>query len=83
MTRPSMAKKVIASRIRRAPRIAPGRLQAVTRTEFNRLIERLNERAEIIDDLQRNQQIQFQRLAQLQAEVDVIKRAWDKLRRAG
>jgi hypothetical protein len=74
-----MANKRLARRVRRAPRIRPAR-RAVTRAEFNRLIERLNERAEIIDDLQRNQQIQFQRLAQLQAEVDVITRAWNRLR---
>jgi hypothetical protein len=77
-----MANKPPVRRVRRAPRIRPTR-RAVTREEFKRLIKRLNERAEIINDLQQNQQIQFQRLAQLQAEVDVIKRAWDKLRRAG
>jgi hypothetical protein len=76
-----MAKKSGARRIRRAPRIARTRHRAVTRQEFNRLAERLNERAEILDDLQRSQQIQFQRLAQLQAELDVIKRAWEKMRR--
>lgn len=76
-----MAKKSGARRIRRAPRVAPTRHRAITREEFNRLVERLNERAEIIDDLQRSQQIQFQRLAQLQAELDVMRRAWEKLRR--
>jgi hypothetical protein len=77
-----MANKPPVRRVRRVPRIRPTR-RAVTREEFKRLIKRLNERAEIINDLQQNQQIQFQRLPQLQAEVDVIKRAWDKLRRAG
>jgi hypothetical protein len=75
-----MAKKRNTRRVRRAPRIAPTRERAVGRQGINRLIERLNERAEIINELQRNQQIQFHRLAQLQAELDVIKRGWEKIR---
>lgn len=75
-----MAKKSPPPRVRRARRIPPVRRAAVvTRAEFNRLIARLNERAEIINDLQRHQQVQFQRIAQLQAELDLIKRAWSRL----
>jgi hypothetical protein len=40
----------------------------------------LNERSEIINDLRHNQEMQFQRLAQLQAEFDLLRRAFDKSR---
>ena len=53
----------------------------VTRSEFNAVIALLNERSEIVNDLRRNQDIQFQRIAQLQAELDVIARAWKKFQR--
>jgi hypothetical protein len=45
------------------------------------MIALLNERGEILDDLRRNQDIQVQRIAQLQAELDVIARAWKKFQR--
>ena len=38
-------------------------------------------RGEILNDLRHNQDVQFQRLAQLQAEMDLIARAWEKLQR--
>jgi hypothetical protein len=50
----------------------------VSRAEFNRVIEILNERGSIINDLRHNQEMQFRRLAQLQAEVDLIRRGWDR-----
>lgn len=53
----------------------------VTRAEFNDLVEMVNERGELLNDLRRNQDIQFKRIAQLQAELDVIARAWEKFRR--
>jgi hypothetical protein len=53
----------------------------VTRAEFNEVIAQLNERGEILNDLRRNQDIQFQRIAQLQAELDLVARAWKKYRR--
>lgn len=74
-----MAKKSSARGVRRARRIPATRHAVITRAEFNRLIARLNERGQIINDLQKNQDIQFQRLAQLQAELDLIKRAWEKI----
>lgn len=52
----------------------------VTRGEFNRVIELLNERGEIMNDLRHNQEMQFKRLAQLQAELDLIRRAWERVR---
>jgi hypothetical protein len=70
-----MAKKAPARRVRVAKRIPGAKRAAVTRAEFNRLIALLNERGLILDNLQKNQDIQFQRVAQLQAELDVVKRA--------
>jgi chaperonin cofactor prefoldin len=57
----------------------------VTRAEFNRVIDRLNERGEVINQqaaaLERVRQdldIQFKRIAELQAELDGVKKAWTK-----
>lgn len=50
----------------------------VTRGEFDRVIDLLNERGEILNNVIRNQDIQFQRIAQIQAELDQIRRAWVK-----
>jgi len=56
----------------------------VTRGEFNDLIDTLNERSAILnalrDSMHRLEEmgaIQFRRIAQLQAELDGIKRAWE------
>jgi hypothetical protein len=51
----------------------------VTRAEFNRIIDLLNERGDILNSLRHNQDIQFRRFAQIQAELDQIKRAWERL----
>ena len=59
-------------RVRKVKTISKARRMTINRTEFNRLIDLLNERAETINTLLRNQDIQFQRIAQLQAEVDLI-----------
>jgi hypothetical protein len=75
----AMAKKTPAPRVRRARQIPGANRAAVTRAEFNRVIALLNERGQILNSLQKNQDIQFQRLAQLQAELDLIKRAWERL----
>jgi hypothetical protein len=45
----------------------------IRRDEFNLLIDLLNERAETLNALLRNQDIQFQWIAQLQAELDLLK----------
>jgi len=76
-----MPKKSKRRRVRRAPRIPVAKRVDVTRAEFNRVIALLNERGEILNDLRHNQDVQFQRLAQLQAEMDLIARAWEKLQR--
>ncbi len=51
----------------------------VTRTEFNRVIELLNARGTMLADLAHNQDIQFKRIAQLQADVDALRRVVTKL----
>ena len=42
----------------------------VTRGEFDRVIDLLNERGRILNDLLENQEIQFKRIAQMQAALD-------------
>jgi hypothetical protein len=76
-----MPKKTEPRRVRSVRRIPAARRIDVTRAEFNRTIALLNERGKILNDLRHNQDVQFQRLAQLQAEVDLIRGALDKLRR--
>ena len=56
----------------------------VTRAEFDRVIDLLNERGRMINDLAeqldrntRSIQVQFARFAQIQAELDRIKRSFD------
>jgi hypothetical protein len=78
-----MAKR--RKRIRRAPRIPKSRRVDVTRAEFDRVIDLLNERGRIINDI-RNQleantktiELQFTRFAQVQADLDLIKRRLTK-----
>jgi phage shock protein A len=60
---------------RRVRRIPKGRRFDVRREEFNQLVDILNDRGKILERIIQDLQIQFQRLAQLQAEVDRLKRA--------
>jgi len=46
----------------------------VTRTEFNRVLSVLQERGEMIENLQRTCSIQFERIAQMQAQIDHLQR---------
>ena len=66
-------------------RLRPSRLSRkdVTRAEFNRVIEILNQRIELINTLRRDVDIQFKRTAQLQADIDDVRRAWMKVKRSG
>jgi hypothetical protein len=57
----------------------------VTRAEYNHIIDTLNERAAILNEfrdainaLKQNSDIQFKRIAQLQADFDQIKQAWTR-----
>jgi hypothetical protein len=60
-------------RIGKARRIPKGQRIDVTRAEFNRVIDILNERGLMLNDLRHNQEIQFRRIADLQAQLDAIK----------
>ena len=67
------------TRKRRGQRPAPIRKRrdhksAITRAEFNRLIDVTNQSRDRVNDLDRKFDIQFQRIAQLQAELDAVKR---------
>jgi hypothetical protein len=59
---------------RRLPRIQKARRFDVSRDEFNHVIDLLNQRGEIVDEMRRDLEIQFKRIAQLQQEVDRLKR---------
>jgi len=78
-----MNKSRLRRRVGKAKRIPVGKRMDVKREEFNRVIAILNERGQIINDLRHNQDMQFQRLAQLQAEMDLIRRAWERSARTG
>jgi hypothetical protein len=53
-------------------RIAKVRHTDVTREEFNQMVDRLNERAAILDRVVRDLEVQFTRIAQLQLALDHI-----------
>jgi len=46
----------------------------VTRAEFDRVIDLLNERGGIIEKMRRDLETQFTRIAQLQAAFDLLNR---------
>lgn len=73
-------------RLRKAPAIPKSRRMDVTRAEFDRLIDVLNERTGIINEIgkqvetnARNIDVQFTRIAQIQADLDQIKRMLSRL----
>jgi hypothetical protein len=72
-------------KIAKAPRLrrSPLTRTDVTRAEYNNIIEVLNQRGEIINDLRRELEVQFKRIAQMQSELDEVRRAWVKTQRAG
>jgi hypothetical protein len=47
----------------------------VTREELDRVIDMLNQRGEIMDQMRRDLDVQFKRIAQLQEEVDSLRRS--------
>jgi ABC-type transporter Mla subunit MlaD len=72
--------------IRRAPKIPKSRRNDVTRAEFDRVIDLLNQRGKIINDILQqveknthNAEVEFARFAQVQADLDQIKRTLAKL----
>jgi hypothetical protein len=83
----SVTPKMMPNKPRRLPRIRKSRRVDVTRAEFDRVIDLLNKRGEIVDqmrrdleavdDVRRDLDVQFKRIAQLQEEVDRLKRQRD------
>jgi hypothetical protein len=65
---------------RRIPRIVKGRRVDVRREEFNQLVDLLNERGKAMNLLIQEQKIQFQRIAQLQVQLDLLKRELERLK---
>jgi hypothetical protein len=61
------------------PRLRRGSRRDVTRDEFDRLVAFQHEQAAFMDDLKRELEVQFERIAQIQAELDLLKRAWARL----
>lgn len=59
-------------KIRPFPRIPRRTRRTVTRAEFDRVIEILNERGSILEDIRHNLDLQFRRIAQMQAELDQL-----------
>jgi hypothetical protein len=61
---------------RKARRLPNGN-RAVTRAEFERVIDLLNTRGEILNEIRKTLDIQFKRIAQIQAELDAMRRTHD------
>src|SRR5689334_8144152 len=79
-----MARK--PARIRKVRPVPKSRRIDVTRAEFARVIDLLNERGAIINEIRehverntRDLEVQFTRLAQIQADLDLLKRMLAKL----
>ena len=78
-----VAKKRRTPRRRAMPKLK--RLSAlsrrdVTRQEYNHVVDLLNRRGEIIAGIQRELETQFKRIAQIQSELDEVRRGWLKMR---
>jgi hypothetical protein len=67
-------------RSKRVRRISKAKSNAVTRADYNALVDTLNERGLILNDVQRALQIQFQRIAQIQVELDEVRSAWSRMK---
>jgi hypothetical protein len=76
-----MALKASRQRRRKFQRIPKARRVAVRRKEFDHLIDLLNERADLLNRILEDQQIQFQRIAQIQAQLDLMQQALARLTR--
>ena len=68
-------------------RRSPERRFNVTRAEYNHVIDVLNERTVILnefrdalDKLRRDNAIQLRRTAEIQADLDEIKKAWQRVK---
>ena len=78
-----MAKRRRARAIRTVPKLkrrSTLKRIDVTRHEYNQLVDLLNRRGEILAAIQRELETQFKRMAQMQSELDEVRRAWSRAR---
>ena len=73
--RPKSKPRVKVPSVRRLP---ASKRTDVTREEYNQLVDILNRRGEIIEGIRRELETQFKRMAQIQTELDEVRRAWVK-----
>jgi hypothetical protein len=73
MKRSGLALGFVTRKVVRIPR---GRGGEISRAEFNALITQLNARGELLEKILHDLEIQFQRIAELQAEVDELRRGF-------
>lgn len=67
---------------RRRRRSRAGRITAISNhTQLQKLVATVNEHDAITAEMRRDLDVQFRRLAQIQAELDVIKRAWARIKK--
>jgi len=64
-------------RIRASAKVARNQ---VSRAQFNRVVQTQTERGVIIAEIRRELDVQFRRMAQLQAELDALKQAWQRMK---
>jgi hypothetical protein len=74
--RRSTKSKPLRRRTRQVRQIPKGRRIDVRRDEFDRVIDILNERGELLRSMLRDLEVQFQRSAEMQRDLDLVKRAW-------
>jgi hypothetical protein len=60
---------------KRLRRIPKAKRADVTRDEYNALVDRLNERARLIEDMQRTLEAHARRMTEMQAELDELREA--------
>lgn len=81
--------------VRKGPSKAPSRIlkalrlrrpaanrRDVTRAEFDRVVALVKERGDVIDRLAKELDIQLKRIAQMQFELDEVRLAWQRSKRA-
>ena len=59
--------------LRRAKRTPKAKRMDVSRAEFDKVLDILRERGPILTGLRKDLDIQFKRIAQMQAELDVVR----------
>ncbi len=65
--------------LRPVKRIPKGRRIDVSRAEFDKVIDLLNVRGDILNGLRKDLDIQFKRIAQMQAELDMLRQMLEAL----